>query len=367
MRRLFGEGTVAPRKVRGAVPHDMGAPSELPLEKLNAYNFQDVSRWKDLGPKFVLQVVRDYAITGDRDFAVAAMDAVEVVMERTAVFDFDKDGLIENEGYPDQTYDIWSVKGPSAYTGGLWLAALKAAAHLADILDKPALKDKWRATYTRGKVAYEEKLWDPVNGYYHYDASGSAHSNSIMTDQLAGHWYARACGLDGIVDPAHARSALKKVFDFNVCQFNGGQCGAVNGMTPQGKVDHSCMQSQEVWTGTTYAAASAMLGEGLIDEGFRTGEGIQLAGWNEYGYFFQTPEGWFQTGTYRSLGYMRPLCIWAMQWMLDDSYIAVCKETLERQNVPPSPYTEAPAVEGLGVQATSMSLPPSESEGNTSP
>lgn len=27
---------------------------------LNAYNFQDVSNWKDLGPKFILQVFRDY-------------------------------------------------------------------------------------------------------------------------------------------------------------------------------------------------------------------------------------------------------------------------------------------------------------------
>jgi non-lysosomal glucosylceramidase len=32
-------------------------------------------------------------------------------------FDRDGDGLIENSGFPDQTYDIWTVQGPSAYTG----------------------------------------------------------------------------------------------------------------------------------------------------------------------------------------------------------------------------------------------------------
>jgi uncharacterized protein (DUF608 family) len=32
-------------------------------------------------------------------------------------FDKDGDGLIENSGFPDQTYDIWTVEGPSAYTG----------------------------------------------------------------------------------------------------------------------------------------------------------------------------------------------------------------------------------------------------------
>lgn len=38
----------------------MGSPSEAPWALTNAYNFQDVSRWKDLGPKFVLQIYRDY-------------------------------------------------------------------------------------------------------------------------------------------------------------------------------------------------------------------------------------------------------------------------------------------------------------------
>lgn len=33
-------------------------------------------------------------------------------------------------------------------------------------------------------------------------------------------------------------------------------------------------------------------------------------------YSFQTPEGWNNNDEYRSLGYMRPLAIWAMQWAL---------------------------------------------------
>jgi non-lysosomal glucosylceramidase len=40
-------------------------------------------------------------------------------------FDQDNDGMIENEGFPDQTYDIWSAKGVSAYSGGLWLGCYK--------------------------------------------------------------------------------------------------------------------------------------------------------------------------------------------------------------------------------------------------
>lgn len=33
-------------------------------------------------------------------------------------------------------------------------------------------------------------------------------------------------------------------------------------------------------------------------------------------YAFQTPEAWTEDGGYRSLHYMRPLGIWAMQWAL---------------------------------------------------
>ena len=42
------------------VPHDLGDPAEDPWFKTNAYPIHDVSEWKDLNIKFVLQVFRDY-------------------------------------------------------------------------------------------------------------------------------------------------------------------------------------------------------------------------------------------------------------------------------------------------------------------
>ena len=41
-----------------------------------------------------------------------------------------------------------------------------------------------------------------------------------------------------------------------------------------GGVDRSTVQSEEVWTGVTYALASTMIMEGLVEEGFKTAEGI---------------------------------------------------------------------------------------------
>ena len=217
--------------------------------------------------------------------------------------------VLENEGFPDQTYDNWTVKGPSAYTGGLWVASLKAAAHMAETLGEADAAQRYGEDLEDAQAVYETLY----NGdYFDYDASGSRTSTSIMADQLAGHWYAKASGLGGIVDEEHATRALKTVYEYNVQMFEGGQIGAVNGMRPDGKVDLSSMQSAEVWTGVTFAVAAAMLQQGLIDEAWDTAEGI-AEGVERFGYWFQTPEAWVYTGDYRSHAYMRPLAIWAIQ------------------------------------------------------
>jgi non-lysosomal glucosylceramidase len=135
-----------------------------------------------------------------------------------------------------------------------------------------------------------------------------------MADQLAGQWYAKACNLVPIIAPEQARSALMTIFDNNVMRFNNGEMGAINSMLPDGRIDRTNMQSQEVWTGTTYALAASMLQEGLEREAFQTAKGIYEMTYQKMGYWFQTPEAWNEKGNYRSLAYMRPLAIWAIQW-----------------------------------------------------
>lgn len=123
--------------------------------------------------------------------------------------------------------------------------------------------------------------------------------------------YARACGLPPLLAEDRIRRSLEKIFQFNVQNYKNGTQGAVNGMRPNGDIDRSSLQvqahlllpkktnplpfarlpqSMEVWTGTTYGVAAAMIGEGLLTQGFCTAEGIYNGCYHELGYWFQTPE-----------------------------------------------------------------------------
>jgi len=308
-------GDKGPRKVQHVIPHDLGSPLEDPWMKVNAYNAQDISRWKDLNPKFVLQVARDYFMTEDKDFLGAVWGAVKDAIQYMFRFDKDGDGMIENEGFPDQTYDVWSAKGPSAYCGGLWLACLQAGAALAEEMGEHNLAEEYTGAFHTAQQVYEAVLW---NGeYYDYEASGSKHQDSIMADQLAGHWYSLACGLGGVVPEDHARSALQKVFDFNIMGFKKGRLGAVNGMRPDGGLDKTGMQSMEIWIGTTFAVAAAMLQAGMKKEAFAAVKGIFNMIYEDYGLWFQTPEALSVDESTRAISYMRPLAIWAIQMELN--------------------------------------------------
>ncbi|XP_061664715.1 non-lysosomal glucosylceramidase isoform X2 [Syngnathoides biaculeatus] len=315
-------GKYAAVKAKNVVPHDIGDPDDEPWQRVNAYLIHDTAFWKDLNLKFVLQVYRDYHLTQDEQYLRDMWPICQAVMESELEFDLDGDGLIENSGFPDQTYDGWTVTGPSAYCGGLWLASLCVMCKMASLLDnQAAAQQRYRDILDRGSVAFDKLLW---NGkYYNYDSSERDLSNSVMSDQCAGHWFLRASGLgegDFQVFPReNIRAALQTVFDLNVMSFAGGQMGAVNGMRPEGAVDRSSVQSDEVWIGVVYGLAATMIHEGMLSEGMRTAEGCYRVVWERLGMAFQTPEAYCEKAIYRSLAYMRPLSIWAMQLALSRS------------------------------------------------
>lgn len=81
-------------------------------------------------------------------------------MDRCFSYDRDGDGLIENEGQADQTYDSWVMHGPSAYCCSLWVAALAVMVEMASELKDEAEEKKFAEALAKARVALQEKLWN---------------------------------------------------------------------------------------------------------------------------------------------------------------------------------------------------------------
>jgi non-lysosomal glucosylceramidase len=308
--QLTGAPVLHKRKKIGAVPHDLGVPAGDPFIAVNEPGWQDTNDWKDLNSKFVLMVYRDYVLTGRKDqaFLRETWPAVKDAIEYLRQFDHGS-GIPENSGYPDQTYDDWVVSGVSAYSGGLWLGALRSAEETARILGDTQAQSEYHALFLKAQKSYIDKLW---NGeYFRYDTE-SANKDAIQADQLAGQWYANMLGLGDLVPRAMQLAALRTIYANNVMKFADGKMGAVNGITSEGSIIDN-PEGKEVWVGTTEAFGALLKSDGMQDDAYKTVWGLYHIIYESKGYWFRTPEAWDISGNFRASMYMRPAAIWAME------------------------------------------------------
>ncbi|SDH01592.1 beta-Glucocerebrosidase 2 N terminal [Vibrio xiamenensis] len=155
------------RAIRGAVVHDLGSPYDI---QPDAYSWHNVKEWKDLAPKFVLMVYRHYQRCGDLDVVKECWSAVK---ESIAFLE----AMIEpGEHFPltrgtDDTFDNLSSHGISIYCGSLWVAGLRIAAKLADLMSECELASHYQFRAEQALAELEATLWHEQNGYYHFFAT----------------------------------------------------------------------------------------------------------------------------------------------------------------------------------------------------
>jgi len=338
------ENHLAPRKLKGATPHDLGAPNENPWVATNYTSYQDCNQWKDLSSDFVLQVYRAFEATGstDIDFLAECWPAVVETLAYTKQFDTDGDGLIENSGAPDQTFDDWRLKGMSAYCGGLWIAALSAAIAIGETLQKHKqapgnlviLLAQYRRWWQHSRAAYQKQLW---NGSYYRLDTGSG-SDVVMADQLCGQFCASTMGLPDVVDEEYVAPTLDAIYDACFIKFNeyaanlgpqnqkfegaqagyfsaaelGMKIGCANGVRPDGSPQNPDDTHQlEVWTGINFGLAAFFAHAGKKEEAMEITEAVVQQVYR-YGLQFRTPEAITAVGTFRACHYLRPMAIWAV-------------------------------------------------------
>jgi non-lysosomal glucosylceramidase len=311
------ESPLAPRKLADATPHDLGAPNEHPWEQTNYTGYQDCNLWKDLGSDYVLQVWRDYKLTGaeDVEFLIDCWPSVVRALRYLKSFDLDGDGIPENSGAPDQTFDDWRLQGISAYCGGLWIAALEAALAIAAVLEKelPAtalaapVRD-FRHWLAQSRALYHPTLW---NGQF-YQLDSRSGSPVVMADQLCGDFYTRILDLPAVVPVECARQALQTVYEACFLKFHGGQYGAANGLLPDGSaVDPKGTHPLEVWTGINFGIAAYLQTLGFEDQALQLTETV-IQQIYANGLQFRTPEAITANATFRASHYLRAMAIWAV-------------------------------------------------------
>ena len=116
----------------------------------------------------------------------------------------------------------------------------------------------------------------------------------------------------------------------------------------EGEADASMASGGSGGGGGKAAGGAATGGVSLWDAAFATVRGLWLSGWNELGYWYSTPEAWELKGNYRSLGYMRPLSVWAMQWAIEKQGLLAKRQDFQKAR------DAASAKGGAGARATAV-------------
>ena len=286
----------------------------------------------------VIKTYRDWKICGDSDWLRSLWPAVKQSLDfawhpgNEDRWDPEKSGVLW--GRQHHTLDM-ELFGPNAWLTGIYLAALKAGAEMAEHLGDPESAAEYRAIFERGKAWADSNLF---NGEYYIQRIDLHDRRTVETfaqdelvlignstleaywdeehqeikyqigdgssiDQLLGQWHASLYGLGEVFDPAQVHRANAAIYRHNFIPVMGevynpcriyclnDEGGLVICAWPEGatKPTIPAPYSQETMNGFEYAAASHMIMDGLVDEGMncvvalrQRYDGERRNPWNEF-------------------------------------------------------------------------------------
>ncbi|NQU44929.1 hypothetical protein HQ520_16710 [bacterium] len=258
---------------------NMEAPGKIPHMMPGTFSCPDIDHRGriDLIPQFVLLVWRDVLWTGDLEYGRRMWPTVEKSLEFFRTFDKDGDGLPNNTG-PDQTYDQFPLKGTSAFVGFLYAGALRAAADLAEILEKAEMAAALREQLKNALVKLDEQLW--TGTYYRlcYDPIEKEANDGVMADQVNADWFLRQSAGEGLLPDRRIKSALGAILKH--CSHPRGflaNCAWPSG----GGVEigrHTADQANWPWSGVEYSLAAHLAWMGMEKQALTVARNV----WERY-------------------------------------------------------------------------------------
>jgi uncharacterized protein (DUF608 family) len=265
----------------------------LPLDK--AQEYAQVAADGQFG--CVLKLFREWRLCGDDQWLAKLWPACRRSVEfawTEGGWDADRDGLAE--GAQHNTMDI-EYFGPNPEVQSWYLAALKAAAAMAEAVGDAEFARTCREVFATGAASteallfngryYQQKVMPP--GDFSRVAPRLRHTNmgaedpaapefqvedGCLTDQVLGDTYARLVGLGPVLDTEHVATALRSVHRLNFVEDFGdwsncmrtyavhGERGHIVLSYPNGLPEHPMPYWSEVWTGLEYVYALGLVQQG---------------------------------------------------------------------------------------------------------
>ena len=242
---------------------------------------------------YVLRALREHQMSADDKFLRRLWPKIKLAMEWLIKKDGDGNGLIESNQHNTLDTDWY---GKVAWLSGLYLAALTAAAQMADEVGDAEFAAQCRKILTAGQKNFSDQLFD---GEYFINQIDPKHLDAINSgtgceiDQVFGQSWAFQIGLPRVLPPKQTVSALKSLWRYNFSPDAGayhnkmgpgrwyampGEAGLLMCTFPRsdwdfqrasgkGKASWAAGYFNECMNGFEYQVAGHMLWEGMVMEG----------------------------------------------------------------------------------------------------
>ncbi len=254
----------------------------------------------------VIKTYREWKISGNDEWLQRNWAKVKSVLEfawsdqNACEWDKNKTGVLT--GRQHHTLDM-ELFGPSSWLQGFYLAALRAAAEMAEHLGETDKAAEYLELYEKGRKWTKENLFNGKYFFHKVDLSDKATLDHFgvadkywneetgeikyqigegsAIDQLLGQWHADICGLGDIFDPEQVDTALRNMYlnnykpsvrDFanpwRIFAIND-DAGSVICDYPEGakKPKIPVPYCEETMHGFEYSFAGLLISRGFIDEG----------------------------------------------------------------------------------------------------
>ena len=153
------------QRADGKIPHEISQSAAL-IPWFTDYEYPWASA--DATPLYVIAHADYFRATGDREFLKRSWESIVKAYGFTAATDTDANGLVENTKFGHGWVEGGALYPPheEIYMQGLWIAAARDLAELADAMGDGALATRARATAERTAKAMEQTYWLPARGFY---------------------------------------------------------------------------------------------------------------------------------------------------------------------------------------------------------